>query len=117
MLDDFLNGNISNNGNTYFAGIATLTTKLTDLANNVDQVSTQFGAVKTALNTVLTKASTATTNLPTVASSTANATMANLVYTNTMDSTTNSLASIIPSVIGSPSTNNSVMWGFWVLHN
>jgi hypothetical protein len=116
MLDDFMNGNISSSGSTFFTGITTLSNQLGNLANNVTNIMNNFTTnLQTGVNNMVTTAGAAVTQIEILADgSTPNATY-NLIYSSPTPGSSASVTSAFGAIFGSPNQSNTLSGALYSL--
>lgn len=108
-LDDILNGNITQDGSTFFIGLTPLSTKLVDLRNNVtDIIGNLTGTVQSGSANVAAACVSSKTGLETVADTTANTSYAG-TYTSPTPGSPATLPSGFATVLGDPTQSSTAI--------
>lgn len=115
-----MNGNSTNNGDSYFIGmnripevISSLQTNLTNIDNNLTQVHSTTST--TTFNQAITYAQTAETDTIKISNNDASGSNLTLNYNTPIDSVTTSstISSTFPAVLGSYSSQKGLVWSLY----
>jgi hypothetical protein len=114
ILDDLMNGNVTNSGSSFFAGLKEINNQLGHLNGNLTSINSTMATIIPSsgnISTTITRGNTALSNIqkiPNNANSGGN--MANIAYNTpfTSSSPTGTINSIFPSILGSSNTGGLI---------
>lgn len=117
MADDIMNGNTTTSGSSFFIGFNNLPTYLNYLKGNLSSINSNLAQIRsssptTSMNQAIAKAKTAEDNTIKISNNDPSGSNLVLTYSTPLDtpSSTGTIASNFPEVLGSYSSKTGLVW-------